>query len=163
MRGATQDTKTGEWGTLLSLKDRSGEWKDIVIHQEELFGEGEKWVKKLTAAGLIVYGTTVNLKNFVHQVGSSRKFKSVSQIGWLDGDKPTFIYPKGNNRDVRFSGDVASYKLASMGTLEQWKNEVAKHAEENSRVGLAICVSLAAPLLKRKRESGTTAFSAFPD
>ena len=149
IRGTTVDAKTGEFGTVIAVEDRFGKWNEVVLSQAELFGDGDKWLKKLVGKGLTIEKNRLpDVKHLIHSVKNNKKIVSVEQIGWM-GDVfvlPTRTIPPSTN--VRFAGDVPSYKISNSGTLEEWKDNVAKDAEHNSRVATAICASLAGVLLE---------------
>jgi putative DNA primase/helicase len=77
-----------------------------------------------------------------------------SQPDNLDGNPPTSQQPD-KREQIALLHKNARHPFRTAGTLEAWRNTIGLWAEDNPRLGFALCVSLAAPLLKLSgQESG---------
>lgn len=155
IRGTTQDARTGDFGVLVSIQDRNGAWRDVTIEQAALIGDGEKWLQPLLASGLRLTGMRLRadaLRRLLHQVGNSRRVMTYDQCGWLPGH--VFAFPDGVIGDTKgtsfyWRGDDEGKRVfATKGTLDDWKEKVAKPCSGNSRFMFTISAALAAPLLE---------------
>ena len=149
----TRDARTRENGIAVEVYDPHDGWREVIISQDALFGEGDKWAKPLARAGLKIH-SAVHLKRLVHTVNTTDLILTVDQPGWQEiHGKPVYVLPDGIIGDgggatVRFAGERKNFKLTQSGTLEEWQKNVASLAVGNSRLEFALFASLAPVLLK---------------
>lgn len=91
------------------------------------------------------------LKTYLATARPKRRFIIVRQPGWVGKN---FVLPKrtiGHTKKVFRLEPVDASRLASFdraGSLEDWQQHVAEPCATSTRLSFAICVALAAPLLK---------------
>jgi putative DNA primase/helicase len=138
------------------------ERRRMLLPQSLLVGRPDELAKLLRDRGLSVlhqYKTLVrDYLDSRHRFFSAKRpedfWDCVKVTGWHEG---VFVLPNqiiGNSSGVYFDpkGEVAAYGNA--GTLEQWKDKIAKLALGNPYLVFGISASLAGPLLKHLRLPG---------
>jgi len=92
------------------------------------------------------------LRRYLQTIETQKRIRSVTQIGWYGTSQQcVFILPGqtfGNSENETYLFESTTPDIFSHnGTLDDWKENVAKYAYGNSRLILALSASLAAPLL----------------
>ena len=122
---------------------------------------GYNW-KILQRRGIVVQAGKLNrerLTDFLQTQGGKEQWHIAKKTGWHNG---AYILPNGEviapesqaAPKVCFNGNrdlIESYTAKS--SLHQWRENVARYANGNSRLLLAIGTALAAPLLERLNEN----------
>lgn len=115
-------------------------------------GDRESWAR-LRAGGLAVASrrpTQEHLAMYLQTEGSTRLHHVTSRGGWRNG---AYILPSGEvigsaTPPVFYNGDDSSATAYQpLGTVDGWRDSVARLSRGNTRPMLAIGVALAAPLL----------------
>ena len=150
---ATRDGDQHAWGILLRVQTPDGFWHRQALPRELFAGSGDELCRILLDLGLhFSIGTKAKwaLLHLLSNAEPAARALSVPQVGW-HGE--TFVLPDeaiGHSDEiVVFQPSVPTkhaYKTA--GSLHDWQVEVARFAEGNSRVALAISAAFAAPLLR---------------
>lgn len=159
----TRDARTRENGIAAEVWDKHDGWREVILPQDALFGEGEKWAKPLARAGLKI-DSTLELKKLLHSATTTDLILTVDQPGWQEiHGKPVYVLPDGiigdgSGATVRFAGDRKNFKLAQSGTLEEWQNTVASLAVGNSRLEFALFAAFAPVLLQPLRIADISGF-----
>lgn len=158
--GYSRDENNEKHGKLLQVIDQDG-----VKHESALtLSEGKDvFIKWLIDSGLKVNQTREQYARLIYQFISDyptdAKVRSASATGWTDNGK----YILGNSKVIEKSDNQEKikeiYRLAcsngkaktdiyqQRGTVEDWKNHIAIHAKDNSRLNIAISAAFAGPLL----------------
>jgi hypothetical protein len=149
----TRDARTRENGIAVEVLDKHDGWREVILPQDALFGEGDKWAKPLARTGLKI-SSVPQLKRLLHSATTTDLILTVDQPGWqqIQG-KPVYVLPDGiigdgSGATVRFAGDKKNFKLAQSGSLEDWQNTVASLAVGNSRLEFALFAAFAPVLLE---------------
>jgi uncharacterized protein (DUF927 family) len=147
-------------GVLLRWPDRTGHEHTWAMPRRMVHGDGAAIAAELEDSGLPC-GTSRPqhelLKRFLGAVTAKRRVRCVSQAGWHGT-----LYVSPNGRVFGAAADdlvlqteraVPSDAYAEHGTLEEWRNNIARLAVGNDLLTLTISAAFAAPLLDVLRES----------
>lgn len=170
----TRDERSLCWGLLLRWDDPDGVAHKWAMPISLVHREGGDIAAELHSNGLAC-GTSRaahdRLKNFFGRVATTLRTRCVGSAGWhsLFGGGMAYVLANGEV----FGGSpgdtvvlqTASAKtgaaFVSRGTLEEWKQRVARYAVGNDRMGFAISAAFAGPLLRiTDDQSGGIHFSA---
>jgi len=149
----TRDANGCEWGRLLVFADRDGQEHRWAMPMAMLAGSGEELRAELLRLGLEI--TTVaqrrgKLAEYIGQARPEAKARCVLRTGWHDGAfvLPSRTYGEQPGEPVIFQGASADgVALATAGTLDAWREQVAMPCAGNSRLVLALSAAFAAPCL----------------
>lgn len=155
----SRDLDSEAWGRLLEWND-----DDQVTHRwlcpaELLAGDGSEIRSRLAAGGLHLSPgprSKALLMSYLVNAQTDARITCTPQIGWHED---TFVLPRvaigPRAQQVMLQSLNSEAHIRTAGTFEQWQSKVAKLAEGNSRVMLAICAALAGPtLFLAQAESG---------
>ena len=154
-----RDDATGQYSEIVEfpISDSTTarlELAPAVIHDLRQFAD------KLLNAGAILPKDVTEQKELLRAVADSdapKEFVYAAETGWLNDECKVFVKADGviGNSDTNIIGinpvqDVKdqSGHLSIAGTWETWKTSVAQKARLSSISMFAICVALAAPLLR---------------
>jgi len=157
--GRGQDEQ-GHSSRILRWKARgSGEQRSIAMPLD-VVGEREGW-SLLRRGGLAVSSSRRSLEmlaNFLQTQGADDLHHVTARGGWQHG---AYVLPDGTvigkpAMPIFFSGDAsASAAYAAQGTVDNWRDSVARLARGNTRPALALGAAFGAPLLDLvEHESG---------
>ena len=124
-------------------------------------GSNAAWAK-LQGMGIVVYsGRTKReyLADYLQTAGSRDFWQITDKAGWQGN---AYILPSGEVLQadegecrVLYNGDTSqAAAYTAKGSLQEWRENVAKYAAGNSRLLLAIGAALAAPMMNRLGEAG---------
>lgn len=139
------------WGRLLRITDRDGTVKDWAMPMSLMAGEGAAYRESLYDLGFTLFsvkGAKNWLEEYLTTVQPDAKARCVTRIGWHNR---AFVLPDATMGDT--GGEVtvlqgaADHAFRVGGTLDGWRDGVARMAVGNSRLALAIAAGFAAPLL----------------
>jgi uncharacterized protein (DUF927 family) len=149
---ATRDPKGSEWGRLLEWHDGDGQCHRWSMPMELLQGDGVEVRRELSRLGVhIAPGKKARdlLGAFLQVWPVEARARCVDRLGW-HGD--VFVLPDEvigqSDEIVVFQNAHAlepAYSVA--GSIEEWRDAIARPAAGNSRLVFAISAALAAPLL----------------
>jgi putative DNA primase/helicase len=143
--------------TVIRFRNRRGKWKTENVPSFLLVSGRQEFIKLLSSRG---YSWPPNTKFFGHIIGALSAEKPVREIrvtavtGWHDKSfaLPGECYgPEGpDKRNLRIvhNATVRLGAFRRLGTLDVWKNLVAKKCVHSSRARLAIACNFAAPNLR---------------
>ncbi len=149
----TRDASASEWGRLLVFADRDGQEHRWAMPMAMLAGSGEELRAELLRQGLEITSMAQRrsrLLDYIAQARPEAKARCVLRTGWHGG---TFVLPaetfgEPDGEPVIFQGATADgVALATAGTLEEWRSEVAAPCAGNSRLVLALSAAFAGPCL----------------
>jgi len=154
----TRDANNQNWGLLLSFLDRDGNKHEWAMPKEMLAGKDE-YRQVLLSRGADIYPAGISkLPEYFIAAKPSGRALCVNSIGWHG---PVFVLPgksygKSVERVILQTANarkVSPYAIS--GTLSEWQSNIGNKCTGNSRIILAVCVSLTGPLLDAlKLENG---------
>jgi len=151
--GECRDAHGGGWGKVLRWQDRDRNAHIRCVADAALHGEPAPLCASVVDGGLRINRT--RQRDFVNYLSAARvraRVRLVSRTGWHEIDRRSFfvlpgetIGPRGGERVIL---DVAAIGLyESRGTIDDWRDGVAKLASGHLLPVLAISAALAGPLL----------------
>jgi putative DNA primase/helicase len=149
----TRDVDGSSWGLLLQWQDRDKRTKIWAMPKALLAGDGIDVRRALLDRGLaIASGTKPRnlLSNYLVSQRSGARARAVATTGWYGG---AFVFPDGaigeaNGEQCFFQTEHAfAHSYNVRGSLQEWKENVAKFAIGNSRIEFAVCASVASILI----------------
>ena len=154
----TRDANNQNWGLLLTFHDRDGNKHEWAMPKEMLAGKDE-YRQVLLSRGADIYPAGISkLPEYFTAANPSGRALCVNSIGWHG---PVFVLPaKSYGKSVeRVILQTANARKVSpyavSGTLSEWQSNIGNKCIGNSRIILAVCVSLTGPLLDAlKLENG---------
>jgi putative DNA primase/helicase len=136
---------------IIKFKDMDGETRTLTLPRGELTSP-VLIQRRLADAGFVLPHPRTDRNLLVEYLGTTipeSRIRLTRRVGWHD---KTFVFPDANigrANDLQF--DPYDWQLVGnfdqSGTLESWKEQVARPCASSSRLTFAICVALAAPLL----------------
>jgi len=159
---ARSRNKDGEgWGLWIEIVDRDGTRHRRDMPTALLMGTGEALCNELANYGFELATGRYSRKyllEYLTDAEPDKKVRSVSRIGWHG---KTFAFPDeaiGPETEselvVLQNGDQQDHAYNVSGTLLKWQEHVAAKAVGNSRLEIAICAAMAAPLLAITEDEG---------
>lgn len=152
-----RDKNNASWSKVVSLQDRKGNIKEIVIKESELVGDGNTLKERLVDLGLRV--------NFFENIKMKKKSLlkyylttsnpkvvglSVDRTGWhgqsyvLSEDR---VYGGNPQERIIFDTTTTFTAYKQLGKLKDWQDTIGKWTVGNSRLQFSILAALAAPVL----------------
>ncbi|MDR2077756.1 MAG: DUF927 domain-containing protein [Rickettsiales bacterium] len=147
--------KNGEnWGLRLKFKDYEGIEKQISIPLTAFAGDCRGLWECLLDAGLFIASGSrarSRLKDYLYTYRVAAEYaRSVRETGWY-GD--VFVLPDdiiGTSKEmIYFQSDdhIITNHYRTKGTIEDWRENIAKPCQGNSRLIFALCTAFGSPLL----------------
>lgn len=155
---ATHDGSGQDWGALLNWRDDDGRVHEWAMPRAMLAGEGTDVRARLLRGGLFV-GTSRKAKEalatYLMRAKPTGRVRIVGRLGWHETSAgrvfvlpaETIAPPGAEPVRLQTERSEALPPLAAKGALAEWQDAVAKPAEGNSRLVLALSMAFAAPLL----------------
>lgn len=145
----TSDDKGENYGRLLRFLTPKGEWREWAAPMEMLSGDGGELRAELLRMGVTIpHKQRQALTDYIMESTPKRHALAATATGW---HSPTlFVMPGGiiGNGDVVFqSTEAGSQEYTTAGTAEGWRDDVAALCRGNPVPMMAVCASLAGPLL----------------
>jgi uncharacterized protein (DUF927 family) len=149
----TRDPDGTSWGVLLHWKDHDGRDHKFALPRATLAGDGSEARRILMDGGFFISPsqTARNLFNsFLLQVKSQNRARATQRVGWHGN---SFVMPDDcfgiDQRDLLLlqSASAHEHPFRQGGTLDGWKDNVARYAVGNSRLLLALSAAFAGPLI----------------
>lgn len=148
----TEGVHGGDHGLLLRFMTPRGRWQEWAAPMAMLKGFGEELRGELLDQGVrIDPKNRALLAHWLMDQYPRERIIAAKHTGWHEG---AFVLPGRTIGDasVRFQSAYAQQEeFAQDGSRTSWRDNIAAHCSENPMLILAICVSLAGPLLKRAR------------
>lgn len=149
----TRNAEGKDWGRLLAVRTREGQWHEWAMPMELLAGDGSVYRSELLRLGLeLAPGKFARdaLHEYISTARPRDRGRCVSRVGW-HGQR--FVLPDGTIGDT--AGErvllqttvMADHAFQVAGRLEDWQSHVARYAAGNSRLIVAISAAFAGPLL----------------
>ncbi|MDX2347165.1 MAG: DUF927 domain-containing protein [Legionella sp.] len=149
----TRDEKSGEWGRLLKWYDDDGVKHQWAMPLALLHGDGAEIRKELARLGLTISPSKRArdlLISYIQVFPLDRRARCVDKLGW-HGD--VFVTASGfigqSSEAVVFQNTNAIEPALSVsGTVEAWRDSIARLAAGNSRLVFALSTAFAPTLAK---------------
>lgn len=165
--GLVRNEASDGWRLLIAWFDLDGQPHEEPVPFEMMNGEGADVARTLAQGGLVISpepGARKSLIRYLCRAHSfiPRRVRLVDSLGWNDG---AFVLPTGETvgeigEAVRFSGDVPGARCrATAGTLDGWKDGVARFGGGNPFLAFSIACAFAGPLLALLRPDGGGGFN----
>lgn len=160
--GRGQSTDEREYRLLQFRRANSKEQK-IMAMPLDIVGRPDGWAfLRGNGIGVNQNGATMaHLANYLQWWGNQTEYRFSKRGGWSDETFTAYILPNGEivgkpETPVFYVGDVSKKRAyEAAGSLEDWQQHIARYAEGNSRLLLALGAVFAAPLLGiMKQENG---------
>lgn len=148
-----RDHKNENHGRVLEFKDIDGHKHQWTMPSELLAGEGIKIIANLLNMGLWISSKRKSrdkLLEYITRCNPVRKARCVLQCGWFNN---VFVLPAETigyvqrEKIIYQNPSIIESKNDVLGSLDEWKQQVATKACGNSRLVLAISASFAGPIL----------------
>jgi len=160
VKAMIRDRASENWGRVIEFYDADGVRHQWAIPMEMLAGDGADVRRELSRLGLEI-GASLSAKNrlseYLIESKPKERARCVQQTGWFDD---VFVMP---DRTIGDSNEVVLYQSENKtacqyvqnGTLEQWRENVARLCMGNSRLILAVSAAFAGMILRHAgQESG---------
>jgi putative DNA primase/helicase len=153
-----RNTAAGAWSMMLSFSDRDGMEHEIVMKTTALDAVGNQWLLQLKDGGLRI-GDNPDakrlLKRYLEDRPAVKRIRLVERIGWNE-DFSVYMLPSGPVPPQAEEAEQYVYKnlghkqtahFGVKGTLDEWRDNVAKFCVGNSRLTFCMSAAFLGPLL----------------
>lgn len=149
----TRDGDGQGWGYLLKFRDPLGHARQWAMPARMLAGDGAEFRATLLNVGLRI-ATGTKARNLLAQYIQSRQpaehARCTDRIDW-HGD--AYVLPRetlgdAGERIVFQTDGTIENAFRQRGTLEGWREQVARHCAGNSRLAFAVLRAFAGPMLR---------------
>lgn len=148
-------SKEGRWGHVLHITDPDGQVHMVVLEAAQLVGAPANILKPLVEKGLwVAYGTSVkkHLVNLLQQWKPEARFERTGVLGCIDETFDTFAFADGTSvgkKSIVLDQHLNSVGKAMLarGSLEAWRENVARPCMGNPLMILALSQAFVGPLL----------------
>jgi len=165
--GLVRDGASQDWRLLIAWHDLDGTPHEEAVPFELLNGEGMELARTMGQGGLALPPEPAPRKALMRYLFGAlasikRRVRLVEALGWHEG---AFILPSGETIGqagelVRYAGEVPGHHMQAVrGTLEGWRDGVARFAVGNPRLAFALACAFAGPLLDLVRPDGGGGFN----
>ena len=160
IEAGTRNHSSEEWGRLLEFYDPDGVAHSWAMPMSLLSGDGSDYRSHLLSMGLSIAPSRKArdlLTSYIQSSQPNERARCVSRVGW---HKDSFVLPDETfslNESERVLFQTTSepnHKLQVAGTLDEWRDNVARYCVGNSRLLFAVSAAFAGPLLHLLNESG---------
>ena len=156
--GTGQDND-GAYYRIIKFKDKiTRQQKTAALPQAEI-GTVQGW-QRLQNFGLVIMSGRAKrekLADYLQKEGSQAAFTITDRAGW-NGEAYILAGGEAINADgtnILYNGDTSQKDgYTEKGSLKKWQEQAARYAENNSRLCLALGLSMAAPFLALLNEEG---------
>ena len=156
--GTGQDND-GAYYRIIKFKDKiTRQQKTAALPQAEI-GTVQGW-QRLQSYGLTIMSGRAKrerLADYLQKEGSQTAFTITDRAGW-NGEAYILAGGEAVNADgtnILYNGDTSQKDgYTEKGSLKEWQEQAARYAENNSRLCLALGLSMAAPFLALLNEEG---------
>jgi putative DNA primase/helicase len=162
LRAVSLCRDTHDTGTALQVEftDAFGKVKSLFIPWEQLSGDGAEYRKALLSNGFMVPSNPERRRWFSEYLETRRpesRARLTDRTGWHGR---VFVTPDevigthGEETILFHASGVRRSAFKHRGTLDDWKADIGRLCARNSRPTFAVCLALAAPLLRLVPEVG---------
>lgn len=148
----TRNAAGEEWGRWLRWKDPDGRQHQWAMPVSVLAGDGREVAERLLSGGLFLEPgprARMQLNYYLRDDSVEKRARCVARVGW---HSQSFVLPDATigseSEHILYQTTVdMDHHLVTAGTLDQWREKVAKLASKNSRLILSIGTAFAGPCL----------------
>lgn len=149
----TRNASSEDWGRWLRWKDPDGRPHQWAMPISVLAGDGRQVAERLLSGGLFLEPgprARLHLNYYLLDESVQKRAHCVGRVGW---HSQSFVLPdttvgtESENILYQTTMDTEHY-LSTSGTLDQWREKIAKPSSSNSRLILAINAAFAGPCLQ---------------
>lgn len=142
-----RDQESSGWSLELRLHKPDGGKQTIVVRRATLTNF-VAFRETFSDLGVIVYNWA-EFNDYLAHAETRETHDLVRNVGWSGKNyvRADRVFGEGAEAVALDPDAPASAAFRQEGTLESWNEQIGKHCESNSRLMLAACVALAAPLL----------------
>lgn len=148
----TRNASSEEWGRWLRWKDPDGRQHQWAMPLSVLAGDGREVAERLLSGGLFLEPgprARIQLSYYLRDESVEQRARCVARVGW---HSQSFVLPDqtigSESEQILYQTAMdMDHHLSTAGTLDQWREKVAKLASKNSRLILAIGAAFAGPCL----------------
>ena len=149
----TRNTDGQEWGYLLEVVDPEGHVHRWAMPASLKVGYGDAYLSELLSMGLEIASGRKGkllLDRYLSQAKTDIFARCVDRLGWYGCAYvlPDAVYGEEAAELIVPQGLPAENPFRQKGTLEEWQEHVGSLCSGNSRLVLAVCAAVAAPLLE---------------
>ena len=149
----TRDIDGQGWGYLLEFDDPAGKPRQWAMPARMLAGDGAEFRGVLMSLGLRIAASTrarALLTEYIQTRQPAEHARCTDRLGWHG---PAYVLASETLGDagerIVFQTDGAvENTIRQRGTLEQWRERVARLCVNNSRMGFAVSCAFAGPMLR---------------
>jgi putative DNA primase/helicase len=148
---ATRNRDSEGWGQLLEFFDRDGKPHSLLMPMSRLL-EPKEYLRDLYDGGLKITTNTQArslLGTYIQMANPGKRLRSVQKVGWQDD---VYVLPDATfgeeGKEKYYLDFESSHLLKVSGTLEQWRENVARLCVGNSRLLFAVSAAFAPPLMR---------------
>ncbi|MHA3320703.1 DUF927 domain-containing protein [Legionella pneumophila] len=149
----TRDAQSGEWGRLLEWQDDDGITHQWAMPLSLLQGDSSDVRRELARLGLSISPNKVSrdlLTSYLQVFPVEARARCVDKLGWYDDIFVTSGLCIGQSAEKIVFQNINAIEpaLSSKGTVEEWRDSIARLSTGNSRLIFAISTALAPTLAK---------------
>ena len=143
-----RDNKAENWSKLIRFTDHDGNIKTLLIPNTLFAADGRELKEKLLYHGLTINKPAM-LKEYLNNYQTVKRALCTDKTGWQEN---IFIFPDnekiGSSKElIYFQSDNALNEYQTKGSLQDWRENISRYCQGNSRLILAISTAFACPLL----------------
>jgi len=147
-RGATGDN----WGRWLRWLDRDGKRHEWAMSMEALSSDAGAVRARLMDGGLQFLAVNARLREkfseYLQSHPAEARLRCVNRVGWHEESYVLPGFVVGGAEELVFqSASGTAYQWATAGTVEDWREGVARKCSGNSRLLLVVSCGFAGPFL----------------
>ena len=148
-----RDNRSEDWGWLLVFLDQDGILHRWICPATFLGAETRDFHKELARLGYLLSPGLKNkrlLEQYVQMSSPTARIRLVKKIGWNNGEVfvlPDETFGKTCHERIIYQAETTDHHFQTLGTLEDWRDNIAKFCSGNSRLVFALSVAFATPLL----------------
>ncbi|WP_392338123.1 DUF927 domain-containing protein [Loktanella salsilacus] len=152
----TFDSRGSRWGRLITAKNEAGQIHEFVMSAKDI-SKVAKLVDELHDRGLHIDGDKANRSAVSNMLMNWKPTETVlltEKVGWADDTYKTFLLADGSavgRQKAIYLPILPLFSLKNVlkrGSLDTWKDTVARRADGNSVLIAAISLAFAGPLLR---------------
>lgn len=138
------------WRTVLEVQDRDGNARPVIVLDADIGGQDGAWHKGLSDAGLMIHPEHRRelARYLLLECDAAPRQRFTVTTGLVGDAYVTHGRTIGASPEpMVYMGADRAGTFSEAGSAESWREAIGRYAEGNSRMILALCASLAAPLL----------------
>jgi putative DNA primase/helicase len=156
--GVTRDSEQGNFGLLIRWKDKDAVPQEWALPMNMLAGDGQAVRSQLLSRGLVLGASKSAreaLLQYLNMVNPSARWRCVDRIGWHEMQSTSvYVLPDmtfgtlpGDENIILQNARHGGHHFNVSGTLDGWRDEIARYSVGNYRLVLAISAAFGASVL----------------